>query len=91
MRLALAFAMPIREYTSKDPAKGCRHCRSGYEVLEKADAAPQEACPECGEPVRRCFSSPRVGRSQSGEDDRARQAGFSKLKRVGKGEYEKEY
>jgi len=32
-----------------------------------------------------------VGASRSGLDDRAKAAGFTKLKRLGKGEYERQY
>ena len=83
--------MPIREYIASEPSDGCPHCRDGYEVLEAVEAEPQATCPACGAAVRRRISAPRVGRSQSGMDDRAKAAGFTKLKRVSKGEYEKEY
>ena len=83
--------MPIREYIAADPDKGCDRCRGGYEVLEAIEAEPQRRCADCGGPVQRRISAPRVGRSQSGMDDRAKAAGFTKLKRVSKGEYEKEY
>ena len=48
-------------------------------------------CPKCGGPVARVSSAPALGKSQSSLDDRARAAGFTKLKRLGKGEYEKQY
>ena len=82
--------MPIREYIACDPARGCAHCRKGFERIESIDEEPVAACPQCGRKIHRRISAPRVGRSQSGLDDRARQAGFHKLKRTGKGEYEKE-
>ena len=37
------------------------------------------------------FCAPAIGRSISSLDNRAKAAGFSKLKRLGKGEYEKQY
>jgi putative FmdB family regulatory protein len=83
--------MPIREYIAKDPAAGCDQCRDGFEVLETIEAKAATVCPACGTPIQRRISAPRVGRSQSGMDDRAKAAGFTKLKRVSKGEYEKEY
>jgi hypothetical protein len=41
--------------------------------------------------VARQISVPSVGGSKSGFDDRAKNAGFSKLKKLGSGEYEKQY
>jgi hypothetical protein len=41
--------------------------------------------------VRKKISVPAVGGSSSGFDAKAKNAGFSKLKRIGKGEYEKQY
>lgn len=48
-------------------------------------------CPRCGAPVEKQWSAPRVGHSVSNFDDRARSAGFHKLKKTGTGEYEKKY
>ena len=42
-------------------------------------------------PSVRVISAPSLGKSQSSLDDRAKAAGFTKLKRLGKGEYEKQY
>jgi predicted nucleic acid-binding Zn ribbon protein len=52
---------------------------------------PLTHCPECHNSVRRIISAPAVGASKSGFDDRAKAAGFHKLERRGKGEYEKTY
>ena len=41
--------------------------------------------------MRKLISAPSVGASKSSFDNRAKAGGFSKLKRVGKGEYEKKY
>jgi hypothetical protein len=41
--------------------------------------------------VKKLISAPRVGASQSNFDDRAKASGFHKLKKLGKGEYEKQY
>lgn len=83
--------MPIREYSAIDQKKSCAHCQSGFEQLEALNAPEQETCPECGNRVQRQISAPRVGGSDSGFDDRAKSAGFSKLKKLGHGEYEKKY
>ena len=83
--------MPIYEYEPASPEKSCPHCVTGFEQLQSIRSPALLSCPECGNPVRKCISAPAVGASQSGFDDRAKSAGFSKLKKTGKGEYEKQY
>ena len=83
--------MPLREYKATAPEKGCGFCVQGFEQLEAVDADPAVVCPQCGGPVQRQWSVSRTVQSRSGADDRARQAGFHKLKKVSKGEYEKIY
>ncbi len=83
--------MPIREYQALNPEKGCKICRDRFERIERLDETPLLKCPECGAGVVRLISAPRVGGSRSGADDRAKRAGFHKLKKVSKGEYEKMY
>ena len=83
--------MPIYEYEAKNSDKSCEHCRHPCDVLQAISDETLSICPQCGHPVIRLISAPRVGSSQSGFDDRAKTAGFSKLKRLGKGEYEKQY
>lgn len=83
--------MPIYEYEPSDASGGCEHCRGGFDHFHRTTESPLEACPECGCPVVKVLSCPSIGASQSGLDDRAQQAGFTKLKRLGKGEYEKQY
>jgi len=83
--------MPIREYQVNDPAQGCAACRRPFERLERLQMPPLDKCPACGAPVSRLISAPVIGGSKSSLDRRASQAGFHKLKRLGKGEYEKQY
>jgi len=83
--------MPIYEYQAVDPRTGCATCRQPFELLRKLSDAPLTNCPQCGAPVRKLISAPATGLSRSGLDDRARSAGFHKLKKLGKGEYEKQY
>ncbi|MFU8780504.1 MAG: FmdB family zinc ribbon protein [Kiritimatiellia bacterium] len=83
--------MPIYEYQATHLKKACDHCRSRFEVLQRISDKPLASCPACGTPVLKCISAPRVGASQSNFDDRAKSAGFHKLKKRSKGEYEKEY
>ena len=83
--------MPIYEYRATDPRQACRHCADGFEVMQRISDARLETCPECGANVVRVISAPSLGSSKSSLDDRAKAAGFTKLKRLGKGEYEKQY
>jgi len=84
-------AMPIYEYEAKELKRGCDHCESGFQVLQRISDDALEACPECGCELIKLISAPSVGESKSGLDDRAKGAGFQKYKRLGKGEYEKQY
>ncbi len=83
--------MPIYCYEVQDDANGCPACRGGFELSRRLDAPPVTCCPTCRAPVRKVVVPIRVGRSQSGLDDRAKAAGFTKLKRLGQGEYERQY
>lgn len=83
--------MPIYEYTAADPEEACEYCRKVFEHLAAVHQEPLKSCPKCGAPVQRLISAPRVGGSKSMFDDRAKSAGFHKLKKIGKGEYEKQY
>ena len=83
--------MPIHEYICRDDKRSCVFCKPGFEQLEKMDQPPLEFCPKCGSSVERRISPPSFGHSKGGTDDRAKRAGFHKLKRLGKGEYEKQY
>ena len=83
--------MPVREYKAKDSKRSCSYCVKGFERIERVHQAPLERCAKCGAPVIRLISAPSVGKSKSGLDDRAKNAGFHKLKKISHGEYEKKY
>ncbi len=83
--------MPIYEYKCVKEGNSCSICSVGFEQLQSFSDRPLRVCPHCGCGVKRVISPPAVGASKSGLDDRAKNAGFTKLKRIGKGEYEKEY
>ncbi len=83
--------MPIYEYVAEHNDEGCSFCRVGFEHLESLRDPPLEYCPKCGGRVKRQISAPSLGSSKSGLDDRAKNAGFHKLKKIGFGEYEKQY
>ena len=83
--------MPIYEYIAVQDDESCAYCKSGFEVLGALDDERLTQCPQCRHPVKRQISAAAVGRSQTGMDDRAKNAGFHKLKKVSHGEYEKQY
>jgi putative FmdB family regulatory protein len=83
--------MPIYEYCAKNRKKSCDHCRDGFDQLQSLSEAPLSGCPKCGAAVEKLLSAPAIGASKSGLDSRAKDAGFHKLRRLGKGEYQKEY
>ncbi|MDI6775591.1 MAG: zinc ribbon domain-containing protein [Verrucomicrobiota bacterium] len=83
--------MPIYEYQSSDRSKSCDYCRDGFDLLRKLSDPAPAACPRCGASVTKLISAHSVGFSRSGLDQRAQNAGFTKLKRLGKGEYEKKF
>jgi len=84
-------AMPIYEYQAEDKNRSCPRCAGGFEVMQRVSDAPLSTCPRCGAPLKKLISAPAVGRSRSTLDDKAQAAGFHKLQRLGKGEYEKKY
>ena len=83
--------MPIFEYQAVNPEAGCEQCKGRFEVLVRSSDPPVTACPCCGNAVRKLISAAAVGASKSGLDQRAKSAGFHKLQKLGKGEYEKQY
>lgn len=83
--------MPIREYKAANAGQSCDFCRNGFETLELVPADAPGQCPKCGAPLARMLSAPAIGNSKSGFDHQARDAGFHKLQRLGRGEYEKKY
>ena len=83
--------MPAYDYKASSPSANCPHCANGFETIQSIHDPRLTACPSCGAPVRRVITAPAIGRSKSKLDDRAKAAGFTKLKRLGKGEYEKQF
>jgi putative FmdB family regulatory protein len=83
--------MPLYEYISTDPEKGCRICRRGFELRRPVDRAPLEQCPLCRNPVKklvsRSVSTPKISGPLSVTD--AKKAGFTVLERRDQGVYEK--
>ena len=83
--------MPVYDYTAADANRSCPTCASGFETVQSIHDARLTACPKCGAPIQKCITAAAIGRSKTKLDDRAKSAGFTKLKKIGKGEYEKMY
>ena len=83
--------MPVYDYIATEPKHACAHCANGFEVTQSLSDPRLTVCPACGAAVMKCIVAPAIGRSKTKLDDRAKAAGFTKLKKIGKGEYEKMY
>jgi len=81
--------MPLYEY---EPCDGeCKMCGGRFTLRRPIDAPPVKDCPLCKKPVRKVISqvhTPRASKPVSISD--AKKAGFTVLKRLGKGEYERQ-
>ena len=84
-----AQVMPIYEY---ELCEGdCKVCGGKFTLNRPLSAKPLTNCPACKKPVRKVFSnfsSPQKLKPLSITD--AKKAGFTVLKRLGKGEYERQ-
>jgi putative FmdB family regulatory protein len=81
--------MPIYEYEPCDGA--CKICGGCFQLNRPVSRADLTECPLCKKPVRKLisnFSTPKVSKPLSVSE--AKSAGFTILKKVGKGEYEKQ-
>jgi hypothetical protein len=82
--------MPLRFYAPLQPP--CRLCGPGFEHRLSVGEPDLQECPKCGQPVRRSaaqtVNSPKLSAPLS--VSRARQAGFTVLKRTSGGEYERQ-
>lgn len=81
--------MPIYEYTLCDG--DCAACGGSFTLRRPVTAKELTACPACRRPVRKAlshFSTPSITKPVSVSD--AKKAGFTVLKRVSRGEYERQ-
>ena len=81
--------MPLYEYELCEGDSGA--CGGKFTLRRPIDAPPLKVCPACRRPVRKLissFSSPIKTKPVSFSD--AKKAGFTVLKRLGKGEYERQ-
>lgn len=81
--------MPIYEY---ELCEGdCKVCGGRFALRRPLSAEPLKVCPLCKKPVRKlisAFNSPSLTKPTSISD--AKKAGFTVLKKIGKGEYERQ-
>jgi putative FmdB family regulatory protein len=78
--------MPLYEYELCEG--GCVVCGGKFTLQRPLSAAPLTKCPACKKPVRRVWSTFSSPKKLSISD--AKKAGFTVLKRVNKGEYERQ-
>ena len=81
--------MPIYEYELCEGA--CAACGGKFTLRRPLSAKPLTHCPACKRPVRKILSSfntPNITKPVSISD--AKKAGFTVLKKVGRGEYERQ-
>lgn len=78
--------MPLYEYELCEGE--CKVCGGKFTLRRPLSAAPLTQCPACKKPVRKVISNFSSPRALSISD--AKRAGFTVLKRLGKGEYEKQ-
>jgi putative FmdB family regulatory protein len=81
--------MPLYEYELEDG--DCKVCGGKFTLRRPVTAAPLTRCPLCKKAVRKILSnffSPIKLKPLSVTD--AKKAGFTVLKKVGKGEYERQ-
>lgn len=83
--------MPIYVYEAKEPVRGCKKCRGGFEVSQSLKDERLTKCPACGAEIYRVIQAPGLMHSKTDLHYRAKRAGFRCLKKVEKGEYEKIY
>ena len=81
--------MPLYEYEVGEG--GCEMCGGRFTLNRTLSAPPLTQCPLCKKPVRKIissFSTPTKVKPVSVSD--AKKAGFTVLKKISKGEYERQ-
>ena len=81
--------MPLYEYELSDGT--CAACTGHFTLRRPLSAPDLTQCPACKKPIRKlfsAFSTPNITKPVSISD--AKKAGFTVLKRVSKGEYERQ-
>ena len=81
--------MPLYEYEPDGDC--CPFCEGRFEVLEQLGNEPLGACPQCGKPCHRAFSSfaPIKSSKDMLSPKNLASKGLTQYKRAGDGHYEK--
>jgi len=81
--------MPIYEY---ELCEGdCKACGGKFTLNRPLSAKPLTNCPACKKPVRKVWSNfSTLTKTADASFSKAKNAGFTVLKKIGKGEYEKQ-
>jgi putative FmdB family regulatory protein len=79
-------AVPLYEYELCEGS--CAACGGRFTLRRPLSAPPLTQCPACKKPVRKVFSTFNSPKALSISD--AKKAGFTVLKKVSKGEYERQ-
>jgi putative FmdB family regulatory protein len=81
--------MPLYEY--EPDATSCGYCQGRFEVLQSLSEPALTACPQCGKPCHRVFSSfaPIKSTRDVLSAKNLASRGFTQYKRAGGGHYEK--
>jgi len=48
--------MPIYEYQSLDPKKGCKKCSNRFEIIQSLSEKTMSNCPYCGQKIKKVIS-----------------------------------
>jgi putative FmdB family regulatory protein len=80
--------MPLYEYELCDGS--CTACGGRFTLRRPLSAAPLTQCPACRKPVRKVLSNFNSPTKLKLSVSDAKKAGFTVLKRVNKGEYERQ-
>jgi putative FmdB family regulatory protein len=80
--------MPLYEYELCDGS--CTACGGRFTLRRPLSATPLTHCPACRKPVRKIISTFNAPAKLKVSISDAKKAGFTVLKRVSKGEYERQ-
>ncbi|MFZ0450565.1 MAG: zinc ribbon domain-containing protein [Desulfatiglandaceae bacterium] len=60
--------MPIYEYETRHPGRGCKSCKSRFEVIQNVAEMPLSVCPDCGARVKKVISWCRAAVVETSEE-----------------------
>lgn len=75
--------MPIYEYESIEPDKGCDKCLHPFEIIQQIDEAPLTNCPYCGQEVRKIISWCRAAIVETSEEHVSFEKKINKYEKAG--------